>query len=230
MLPVDTKPVPIYIRSSVGSQEIFPLDLKLQDHLGLWVIVSSASLPWMIRVQCGSVTKVLWSLVVLAVVFCLWIFLPPTVLWEWLSLNDMIPPKPVCLGIGSVCFALEVRAETFLPLMFVLPVFTCLKMGMGCNYVNICFPVMGFIVSKEKVFQCSWWEHVIQYQCARPLRRNCVCFLLGIWFCSKEAYGPESQQNVGPEGYWELWNPTARLGAGPIYSVSFWWMHRSQLI
>lgn len=81
---------------------------------------------------------------------------------SYLWLNHMIPPRSVWLGIGSVCFALEVGAETFLPLMFVLPMPSCLNMGIECKYLNICFPALGFGASIEKIRLCSWWGHSIQ--------------------------------------------------------------------
>lgn len=80
--------------------------------------------------------------------------------------------------------------------------------------MNICSPALCFGVSIEKnksVF-LERTQHSIGVLSA--VVGICVCFLMGIYFCSEEMCGPECQQNVGPEGYWELWNSAAHPGTG----------------
>lgn len=136
---------------------------------------------------------------------------------------------PVCLRIGSVGFVLEVRAETLLQLMFVSPMPSCQKMGTECNSVSICFLALGFGDQCRK--NVSVFSERTQHSIGglSDIVGNCVCFLMGIYFCSKEAYGLGSQQNTGPGGYWELWDPTLHPGAGWVCLGHLRWMDPSLL-
>lgn len=125
VLPVDTELVLLYIQSSVGSQGIFGLDLKLRDQTCLWLIISSALLLQIIWISCESVTKVM-ALVVTGGAGC------PVSLMDFLSdgtlgmaVSGWMTRSLFCLVIESVCFDLEIRAETFFPLMFALPMPSC---------------------------------------------------------------------------------------------------------